>query len=58
MLLLLSDHAVALDVDHDVLDVSVARPAVLLQDAHLAAPQPVGDVVQLGVDLHLAETFY
>ena len=38
VLLLLSDHAVALDVDHDVLDVGVARPAVLLQDAHLAGP--------------------
>ena len=36
--LLLSDHAVALDVDHDILDVGVPRPAVLLQDAHLAGP--------------------
>ena len=36
--LLLSDHAVALDVDDDILDVGVPRPAVLLQDAHLAGP--------------------
>ena len=36
--LLLSDHTVALDVDHDILDVGVPRPAVLLQDAHLAGP--------------------
>ena len=35
---LLSSHGVAaLDVDHDVLDVRIAWPAVLLEDAHLAA---------------------
>ena len=52
--LLLSDHPVTLDVDHDVLDVGVAGPAVLLHDAHLAGPQAVGvgdDGVR--VDLHL-----
>ena len=38
---LLSSHGVAaLDVDHDVLDVRIAGPAVLLQDAHLAAAGP------------------
>ena len=52
--LLLSDYTVTLDVDHDVLDVGVAGPAVLLHDAHLAGPEAVGvggDGVR--VDFHL-----
>ena len=33
------EEAVTLNVDHNVLDVGVPGPAVLLQDAHPARPQ-------------------
>ena len=52
--LLLSNHPVTLDVDHDVLDVGVAGPAVLLHDAHLAGPEAVGvggDGVRVDLDV-------
>ena len=50
-----AEETVALDVDHDVLDVGVPGPAVLLQDAHLTlrpqlAHTQLGDTL-LGVDL-------
>ena len=50
-----AEETVALDVDHDVLDVGVPGPAVLLQDAHLTLrPQlghtQLGDAL-FGVDL-------
>ena len=52
--LLLSNHPITLDVDHDVLDVGVAGPAVLLHDAHLAGPEAVGvggDGVRVDLDV-------
>ena len=50
-----AEETVALDVNHDVLDVGVPGPAVLLQDAHLTLrPQlthtQLGDAL-LGIDL-------